>query len=194
MQRRSFLFLTSMLSLEIATSFPPRAWAFDSSQPMDSRDEARRLNQLAASITTPADATMPVDYVVGLFPESLPSAWVSNSMRKGIAGAEFAAVMDPRKLIPEVRIAQAWNSYASAVAASPDRRVTATEVHNLRDALLTAANLDWAQGRQTNWSTPAIYANQQDGTIAPGARPIETTRILWDLSRFPQICSLRVCA
>jgi hypothetical protein len=185
MQRRSFLLL-SILSLGTIDSFRFKAWGSELTQPSDAREQARQLNQLATNVKTLSDARILVDYVADLFAESVPAAWVSNSIRKKIANAEFAAVSDAHELIPEERIARAWNAYADTIQAPQERRVTEAEVHNLRDALFTTANLGWKQGKETIWNVPTIYPTQPNGSISSGCRAIETIRVLWDLSRFPQ--------
>lgn len=193
MKRRSLLLQTSMFPLGLFVSRYLKALAPKARLPMDYREKAERLSQLAAGIHTEADARLFVDFVADLFSDQLPPAAVSDSMRERVAQAEFAAVSDPQRLIPELRVAEAWNTYAQTMLAPPECQVTAAEVHNLRDAFFTTARLFWEGGSRNIWSVPAIYATQSDGSLASGCRAIEATRILWDLANMPgNLASARV--
>jgi hypothetical protein len=184
-QRRSLLLLAPIVPLGMFVSRYLRASGFQPMQPADYREQAIRLSQLAANIHSVTDARSLVDFVVDLFPDELLPAAVSNSLREKVAQAEFGAVSDPQNLIPEWRVAEAWNTYAQTMQAPQESQVTAAEIHNLRDAFLTAADLGWKQGRRSIWSVPTIYATQNDGTIAIGCRAIECMRIFWDLGNIP---------
>jgi len=193
MQRRRLLLLTSLVPTGFFLSRYLKALALQPQPPIDYRGQALKLNQLAAGIHTPADARTLVDFVADIFSDELPPRSVSRSIREKIAAAEFAAVIDPQQLIPEERVAQAWNKYVQTIAAPWDRQVTAAEIHNLRDSFLSIANLSWAQGGRTIWTVPAIYATQDNGAIAEGCRAIESVRIFWDLANMPQnLASARI--
>ncbi len=193
MQRRSFLLLTPLLSESLFSSLYLRACASESPKPIDYREQAERLNQLAASIHTPADARLLVDFVADIFSKQLPPASVSSTIRERVAQAEFLAVSNPQKLIPEWRVAEAWNTYAETIQAPEECQVTPAEIHNLRDAFLTTACLSWKRGSRNIWSVPAIYATQADGAIAAGCRAIESIRVFWDLASMPDnLTSARV--
>ena len=184
MQRRKLLFLTSLVPLGLFVSRHGGVSEPKTQQPVDYREKAIRLNQLAAEIHTIADARMLVDFVADLFSEQLPPSAVSNSMRAKVAEAEFDAVTDPQRLIPEQRVAEAWNTYVRTIDAPPDRQVSIAEVHNLRDAFFTTAGLIWTRGGRNIWAVPAIYATR-DGVLAGGCRAMESARILWDLASMP---------
>jgi hypothetical protein len=193
MQRRSLLLLTPLLPLSFFVSRYFKVWTSTLRQPIDYREQAQRLNQLASGIQTPADARTFVDFLANIFSEQLPPSSVSSTMREKVAQAEFASVSNPQKLIPEWRVVEAWNIYAQTIQAPRECQVTDAEVHNLRDAFLTTARLSWERGSRNIWSVPAIYATRADGGIAAGCRAIEAIRVFWDLANMPDnLASTRV--
>jgi len=200
MQRRRLLLLASLAPAGLFLSRYLKGLALKPPQSIDSqeraikyREQAIHLNDLAAEVRTIADARAFVDFVVEIFSDELPPHSVSRSLRERTAQAEFAAVTDPQKLIPEERIAAAWNTYVSTLEAPRDHHATAAEIHNLRDAFLTTASTLWARGSRNIWAAPAIYAVTEDGAIAEGCRAIESIRILWDLANQPDdLLSARV--
>ena len=185
MQRRRLLLLIPVVPLSILVSRYLKALAPKPPQPVDYRGVALRLNQLAANIHTPDDARVLVDFIADIFSKQLLPALISSSIRKQIADTEFAAVINPHKLIPEQQIVETWNTFCRTIQAPPSCQVTAAEVHNLRDSLLTTTRLLWDRGSWNIWAAPAIYATQADGSIATGCRAIESARILWDLACMP---------
>ncbi len=185
MQRRKLLLLAPIAPLGFLLSRHLKAMASKPPKPVDARGEALRLNQLATSIQTTADARLFVDFVADIFAENLLPAWGTGSMRQRVAEAEFAAVSDRQKLIPEQRLARAWNGYVQAIHAPQENEATAAEVHNLRDAFLSSANYFWQTGNRTLWTAPGIYAAGPDGIDPGGCRAIESVRILWDLANMP---------
>lgn len=152
---------------------------------MDPRELAERLNQLASEIHSPADASHFVEFLADICAKQLPSAFMRRSIRNKIALAEYSAVSAPEGLIPEQRIAEAWNAYVDTIKAPEEFHVSSEEIHNLRDAFLISACLSWKNGLRNIWSVPSIYATRADGTLAPGCRAIESLRILWDLANMP---------
>lgn len=187
MQRRRLLLLISLVPAGHLLSRYLKALAAPKPQTLvDYREQALRLNQLAGGIQTVADAREFVDFVAGIFSRDLLPALFSRRMRERIVEAEFAAATDPHKLIPEERIAEAWNTYVQTIGAPLDRRVTTAEVHNLRDSFFSTANLSWARGEHTIWTVPAIYATRDGGAMAEGCRAMESIRIFWDLANMPE--------
>jgi hypothetical protein len=154
--------------------------------PPNHRKQAEELDQLASTIHTPADARRFVDFLADLFSKETPSAWTRNSLLGLIARAEFSAVSDPQKTIPEPRLAEAWNAYVDTIGAPEDQKVAAAEIHNLRDAFLTAAHIARNRGSRNFWVVPSIYATLPDGRLAPGCRAVESIRVLWDLANMPE--------
>ena len=193
MQRRRLILLTPLLPLGIFVSRYLRALAPKPPRSVDYQAQALKLNQLATSIHTVLDASMLVDFIAGIFSDHLQPAWSDSRIRGQIAEAEFAAVSEPNRLIPEQRLAETWNTYAQTIKAPPSCQVTVAEIHNLRDSLFTSARLLWAKGSRNIWAAPGIYATQADGSMATGCRAIESTRILWDLANMPDnLVSARV--
>jgi hypothetical protein len=185
MQRRSLLLFGALFPLALLTSRYTRARTPEASIPTDYRELAQQLNVLAATIQTPADARRLVDFLAGIFSDVLPPAWTIGAILDRIAQAEFAAVSDSQRLIPESRLAQAWNAYVGTVQAPDEAKVTPAEVNNLRDAFLAVNRLSWDSGSRNIWSVPSIYATQPDGRLASGCRAVESIRILWDLANMP---------
>jgi hypothetical protein len=186
MKRRSLLWLGALSPIALFSSRYLGARATKAPRATDYRQYAEELNQLAASIQTPADARRFVDFVADLFSEDTPSMWTTNSLRKRIAQAEFSAVSDPQKAIPEPRLAAAWNAYVDTIGAPEDQKVTPAALHNLRDGFLTTARFGWNRGSRDFWLAPSIYATLPDGHLAPGCRAVESIRVLWDLANMPE--------
>jgi len=185
MKRRSLLLLGALTPIALFSSRFLGARASKASPPPDYRELTQRLNEFATNIQTPADARRLVDFIAELFSKETPSAWNKESLRSLIAQAEFSAVSDPQKLIPEPRLAEAWNTYVDTIQAPEDQKVTPAELHNLRDAFLTSARLFWDRGHRNIWTVPSIYATVSDGQLAPGCRAVESIRVLWDLAKMP---------
>ena len=140
------------------------------------------INNLAGNIHSETDALALVDKIADVFASSLPPAWLTRDIRQRIAHAEYQAVSDPLRLIPEQRIADVWNSYVREISASDEALVTPAEIHNMRDAFLLASQLSWSRSTiHVVWTVPNIYAVGSDGKVADGCRPVEALRALYDL-------------
>ena len=148
-------------------------------------ERALKMNEAAGNIRSIADARKFVDMVDEVFAGELPPAWSTQILRAEIAKAEYDSVATPTKLIPEQRLVDVWNRYVERIAAPQQVRVTAEEIHNLRDAHYASARVLWNQGSQTIWTMPDIYPVQSDGRVAYGCRAIDALRIIWDLSNLP---------
>jgi len=151
------------------------------------RAHAIAINDLAAHIQSPDDARRLVDLVAAEFSKELPPKWATRSLRNRIARAEFESAADPGALIPEQRVADAWNDYLEKIGAAPELYVTAAEVHTLRDSYFVTAQVSWARGIQEIWTVPNIYAIGSDGKVANGCRALEAIHILWQLANQPEI-------
>jgi hypothetical protein len=185
MQRRSLLRLGVLSPVAVFTSRYLGALPSKASTPIDDRERAQQLNRLAADIRTPDDARRLVDFIADLFADTIPHGLLSGSLLKRIAQAEFSAVTDAQKLIPEQRIAAAWNGFADTLHTPEECRVTSAEVHYLRDGLWASARAMWDRSPWNFWTVPSIYATRPDGALAPGCRAIEAIRVLWDLANRP---------
>jgi len=146
------------------------------------KQAAIRINALAEQIHSEADAAALVSEIASIFDKELPSAWARNIVRQRIAHAEWESVRNPAKLISEQRIVDVWNEYIREIGAPEEALVTTAEVHNMRDADLTVAQLLWARGSQTIWTMPSVYAVGTDGKVADGCRAVEAIRVLHDLA------------
>lgn len=147
------------------------------------RQAANQINELAEAIHSEADAVVFVDKVAEFFADTLPLIWVTRSVRQRVAHAEFEAVSNPSRLIPEQRVADVWNKYVREIGASDEALVTAGEIHNLRDADFAISKVWWSRTNLTIWTMPNVYAVGSDGRVAEGCRAVETLRVLYDLDK-----------
>src|SRR5712692_2610642 len=122
------------------------------------RQAAIRVNELAAHISSEADARAYVDAVADMFADSLPPSWATRGIRERIAHAEYEAVSDPLRQIPEQRIADVWNKYVREIGAFEEALVTAAEIHSMLDATFEAVQVMWSRGaNQSAWTMPNIF-------------------------------------
>jgi hypothetical protein len=145
------------------------------------KQAAIRINELAGRIHSEADASAFVSEIAGLFAKELPPAWASSSIRQRVAHAEYETVGNPAKLIPAQRIVDVWNQYVKEIGAPDEAIVSIAEIHNMRDGSYTVAQFMWAQGNQTIWTMPNVYALGPDGKVADGCRALEALRVIHDL-------------
>jgi len=156
------------------------------------RRAAIQINDVAGRIHSDADALAFVEGVADIFADLLPAAWAGPAIRQRVAHAEYQAVSDPSRLIPEQRIADVWNKYVREIGASEEAVVNAAEIHNMRDATYASAGLMWARGiNQSIWTMPNIFAVDPSGKIADGCRAVEALRVLHDLDSDRAFDSLR---
>jgi len=147
---------------------------------------ALRINDLAARIHSPADAEAMVAEIATLFQNELPPLWATGAIRQRVARAEYEAVGDPPKLIPEQRIANVWNEYVREIGGSEEAIVSVAEIHNMRDGLFTVSQSMWERGHQTIWTMPDMFALGADGKVANGCRALDAIRVIHDLDGFFQ--------
>ena len=145
------------------------------------KQAAIRINELAGRIYAEADASAIVSEIAGLFAKELPPTWASSSIRQRVAHAEYEAVGNSAKLIPEQRIVDVWNQYVKEIGAPDEAIVSVAEIHNMRDGSYTVAQLMWTRGQQTIWTMPNVYAVGPDGKVAEGCRALEALRVIHDL-------------
>jgi hypothetical protein len=161
----------------------------DSPNDIDSR-LAIQMNELAGHIESLEDAQRLVDIVVVEFLNKLPPRWKTRSLRNRIALNEYQSAGNPRALISEQSIADAWNDYLREIGAPEQNFVTPLEIHTLRDGHYFSSRLTWSHGVQNIWTAPNIYAIDSDGKLVGGCRALETLRIIWVLDNYPE--SLRI--
>jgi hypothetical protein len=145
------------------------------------KEAALHIDELAGRIHSEADASAFVSEIAGVFAKELPPAWSSSGIRQRAAHAEYETVRNPAKLISEQRVVDVWNQYAREIGAPDEAIVSVAEIHNMRDASFTVAQLMWARGNQTIWTMPNVYALGSDGKVADGCRAIEAVRVIHDL-------------
>jgi hypothetical protein len=79
------------------------------------KQAAIRINDLAGQIHSEANASAIVSEIAAIFAKDLPPVWATGGIRERVARAEYEAVSNPAKLIPEQRIADVWNRYVSRI-------------------------------------------------------------------------------
>jgi hypothetical protein len=155
------------------------------------RQAAARINDLAESVQSEADANTLVSEIAALFSKELPPVWLASGINQRVAKAEYQSVRDPANRISEQRIVNIWNQYAREIGAPDEALVTTAEIRNMRDAEYTVAKHLWARGNQTIWTMPNVYDVGTDGKLADGCRAIEAIRVIYDLYRFQNLRSAR---
>jgi hypothetical protein len=158
-----------------------------STQPSNSayqvhRQAAIQMNELAGHIRSLDDSRTFVDMIAKMFADDLPPEWATGSIRDLVAHAEYESATDPARLVPEQRIADAWNKYVQEIGAPEEALVNVAEIHNLRDAYYTSARVLWSRGSQDIWTMPNIYRVGPDGKVTDGCRAVETLRTVWDIA------------
>jgi hypothetical protein len=148
------------------------------------RQAAIHVNELAGSIHSEADAQAFVDAIAEHVTPNRQSSWAMRGIRHRVAHAEYEAVSDPSRLIPEQRVVDVWNEYVRELDAPEETLVTVGELHNLRDAMYTLNKAMWQKQRfpQSLWTMPDVYAVGGDGKVANGCRAVESLKILHDMS------------
>ena len=178
MRQRSFLSLLT----ELFGGVP----AQPTLQPRSAGELAVELDRLAGGIHTLVDARALVDFVVARFAPTPAQGWGSHAWLDRLARAEFVAVSDSGGLIPEERVARAWNGYIRTIGAPDTSQVTVEEVHSLRDGLFTTARIFGERRSANPWTVTSIYATTAEGGLAPGCRVVESARLLWDMANMPE--------
>src|SRR3989441_10741067 len=141
-----------------------------------------QLNELSGRIHSEADALAFVEGIADIFADSLPAAWAGPSIRQRVAHAEYEAISDPSRLIPEQRIADVWNEYVREIGAPEEAVVKAAEIHRMRDADYAIGQSWWTRGvNESIWTMPNIYATGPDSKIAHGCRAIKALRGIHEL-------------
>jgi hypothetical protein len=147
------------------------------------RQAAININELAGKIHSEADARNFVDAIAERLSGNQHQSWTTLVIRHRVAHAEYEAVSDSSRLIPEQRIVDVWNEYVREIDAPEETLVTVAELHNLRDAMYTMSKLMWEKHRfwESLWTMPGLYAVDADGRVANGCRAIEALKLLHDM-------------
>jgi hypothetical protein len=153
------------------------------------RQAAIRLNDLAGNIHSEADARAFVDAVAERFLGQEHLSWITASIRHRVAHAEYEAVSNPARMIPEQRVVNVWNEYVRELDAPEETLITVAELHNLRDGMYIGTKSMWKREGITQqfWTIPNIYAVDADGRVASGCRAVEALKILHDMFRTFQL-------
>jgi hypothetical protein len=146
------------------------------------RQSVIEMNELAGHSHSLDDSRALVDMLATTFADDLPPAWTTQGIRDRIARAEYESATNPAALIPEQRIADAWNNYVRAIGAPEETLITVAEIHNLRDGYYVTSRIMWNRGSKSIWTMPNIYAVGPNGEVADGCRAVETLRILGDIT------------
>jgi hypothetical protein len=157
------------------------------------RVNAMHLNDLAGHVTSEADAVVYVNAVAKVFEDELPPSWLTASVRRRVARAEYESVKDRSRLVPEQRIADVWNEYIREIGAPDEARVNAAEIHNLRDAQYTFGQMLWlSDTNRSMWTIPNAVAISADGKVANGCRALEAVRVIVEMDHmFDNVRSAR---
>jgi hypothetical protein len=113
------------------------------------RQRAVQMNEIAGKVQSLSDSRRFVDLIAETFADDLPPIWATQIIRDRVAHAEYESVIDPARLVPEQRIADAWNKYVEEIGAPPEALMNVAEIHNLRDGQYATARLLWSRGSQT---------------------------------------------
>lgn len=146
------------------------------------RVAAVQMNELAGHLRSLDDSRRFVSMIAAEFADELPPEWATESIQERIAEAEYRSATEPAGLIPEQRVADAWNRYVQTIGAPSEALVSVAEIHNLRDGDYATAQVMWKRGNQTIWTMPSIYALAPDGKVADGCRAVEALRVVWDIA------------
>jgi hypothetical protein len=164
--------IAPLLAIALLLAAVPQNGSTDSATTMQQRahDEyerhrqaAIRINDLAERIQSEAEADALVAEIAALFSKELPPAWLASGINQRVAKAEYQSVRNSAERIPEQRIVDVWNEYVREIGAPEEALVTTAEIHNMRDAERTVAQILWARVNQTIWTMPNIYAVGTDG-------------------------------
>jgi hypothetical protein len=158
------------------------------------RQAVIHVNELAGNIHSESDARAFVDAVEERLTGHQHPSWITRGIRHRVAHAEYEAVSDPSRLIPEQRIVDVWNEYVRELDAPGETLITVAVLHNLRDAMSTTSQFMWKKEgfMQQLWTVPNVYAVDADGRVANGCRAVEALKILHDLfNSFPSVRSAR---
>ena len=151
------------------------------------RQPAVRLNELATSIHSEQDARAFIDAVAEALWGKHFFGWTTRGIRHRVAHAEYEAVADTARAIPEQRIADVWNEYVHEIDAPEEALVSVAEIHNMRDAMYLGNRFLWNQEfGQSIWTAPGIYAVDAEGKLSENCRAIEALKLIRALYFEPQ--------
>lgn len=140
--------------------------------------QVERINQLAGQIHSMKDAQRLIRLVEEQISDELGPDGVPRKVRKRVAMAEYESATSPAGLVPDERIADAWNWYIGQIGAPKRELVTAKMVYAERDISYTIARSTWRRDPQI-WTMPGIFALDAAGKVNPhGATALETLSVV----------------
>lgn len=169
-------------------SLPNRAAMEARAAAIQKRDtlKAEQIDALARNIHSLKDSRRLIVLVEKQFPHSLKRREIPRRIRRRIVLAEYASVSSPAGLIPDERIADAWNWFMGQIGAPQQERVNARVIYALRDAHYTGARMMWRRNLREIWTIPGIYAVGADGKVdRRGATALEAIDMIYQMSSSP---------
>jgi hypothetical protein len=146
------------------------------------RRAAIRINDLADSIHSEADARSFIDAVAQELSGHRHLLWTALGIRHRVANAEWQAVSNSSSLIPEARIVDVWNEYVREIDAPEDALISVFDLHEFRVKDFEFSRHNWKLDlTQSLWSMPNVYALHPDGTLADGCRALETLKLVHNM-------------
>jgi len=124
--------------------------------------EDRQVDELGSHIRTEADAKA---YVEALMKRWAPRETIPTEYEERLARAEYAAVHNPEKLIPESQVANAFTRLMDKWGMPAWTHVSVPELHALRVSYASTVY-------------PKSVPRLPDETIAPSCRPTEALFLL----------------
>ncbi|HVM93668.1 MAG TPA: hypothetical protein VMT67_12690 [Terriglobales bacterium] len=157
------------------------------------RQEAVRINDLAANIHSEADARQLVNAVAEELTHHKHLFWSAQRFRHRVARAEFDAVTEGA-LVPEDRVVGVWNEYVREIEAPEETVITAEELHHFRVVDFQMSQRNWQRElTQSIWSMPNVYAADSAGSLADGCRALESLKLINNLhEQFSRVHFARV--
>jgi len=158
------------------------------------RQEAIRMNAMAANLHSEADARKLVDAVAEQITHHQHLMWAASSIRHRVAHTEYEGVSDPSGLIPEQRIVDVWNEYVREIDAPEETLINVAEFHAFRQTQLwMTTHYQWKHDlMQSVWTMPNIYAVDADGQLADGCRALEALKLIQEMhERFANLLIAR---
>jgi hypothetical protein len=126
----------------------------------------KKVDKLGAEILSEEDAQAYVEALAerfGLDETQLPG---SDKLKLRLARAEFAAVREPSRRIPEAKVADVFNEWMDEMDAPKWARASVSQVHNLRLGVAKVL-------------LPHVVDRSSQGDILNTVRPAEAIYLLW---------------
>jgi hypothetical protein len=169
--------IDSLESLRAADKKQKQEWQDKASE---SARQVTRINEVAGSIHSEADARKYLDLLWNYFSDGAPK-WFVPSILERVARDEYEAVVHGR-YISEERIAQSFNNFVQQIGAPDWARVTPEELRTIRDGEFKSAKAVWGDSCANIWMMPNAYHVDASGKLAPGCRAVESLKLLYTVN------------